>query len=80
VITLPGVGDGMLPSCLGFDAMADVDRRFRALFEADVDWERGGAFSRVLGGESGLSGFGVALPLPCVVGDLADLGDSCESF
>ena len=70
-----GVGDGT-PSGLDFEAMADVDRMFIGRFEVDVECVRGGGAALVLCSGGGLSGLGVALPLPCVVGDLADLGDS----
>ena len=86
--TLAGEGEGT-PSDLGFDAMAEVDRKFRGRLEVDdVEWESGGAGVVEPEGERGLGfGRGVALPFPCVPcplcvdGDLVDFGDSgCASF
>lgn len=63
---------------VGFAAMADVERRFRGRWGGvgfgDVD---GGA-RVVVGGERGLSGLGVLLPLLCADGGLELLDEGEE--
>ena len=56
------------PAVLGLDAIADVERRFkgRGVVALDTDREADrGAEGVETGGERGLSGFDVLLPLPC---------------
>jgi hypothetical protein len=64
---------------VGLDAIADVERRFKG--RGGFGLANGGGGMLELGGEIGISGLGVCLPLLCADGGFdADLGEDAESF
>jgi len=72
-----GAGEDLVP-CGVFGAIADVERRLRGLgavgFMRLGDNEAGTGVE-IAGGDRGLFGLGVAVPLLCVEGGLEDFGD-----
>lgn len=82
VVWRGGAGEEDVELGVGFAAIADVERRFRGRWVAGFGDVDGGAAVEVVGGDRGLSGFGVLLPLLCADGGLELLGEEvsfCES-